>query len=1537
MSRRRDIISIVVVIGALFSAPLLYADAYSPHTTHRHLSEQAVEVFNRAYSDISLSEQEKQWVAAGADEEDSPVARVLRHFYDPIYDRGLAGYAPSTDWVHSAGMQQGIGGVYTWEEALAAYERGDKEYAYRALGHILHLIQDATVPAHTRQDPHPPFWEAVWDGVDPYEYGTEHSRFGDIGGLQPAYGSAINAYITDAAYYTNTHFLSKDSAGAYADPVPSKIEGGYIYTIDGSDEYRIARIRGADSRLIDITTRLDFKNPLVLQDYWNRLAPQAIQNGAGAIKLFKDSVREPEPPKTSGFWGRMASGIVNIGKTAGGVAEQAYQATTSWGHFAGETLSFGYAYLQPQVDASVSTQPWFSASLPWIGSVTIAGPTLDVDIARQATHQQQAGLDQFSQQLAQLAGQQEVPVPEEPALSAAPQSTQSTQQPATSQEQTTPPQDGGVGGLPAQSRIVKIIDGDTVELETGERVRYIGIDAPELFDAADERTVCLAEAAAQRNSDLVLHKIVRLESGPDNTDVYGRLLRYVWADDVFVNENLIAQGYAYAHDFGFTHQYSDQFKQVEQEAKQNKAGLWGDLCSTAAEEELPLEEDIPQEQDGQNEIKQPLPALYEVVISEVEMDAREFVELYNPTQDDAPLAGYYFAYYPSTRDAWNDPSRVTAFPNDARIPANGFYLIGFDDATFDIYEEDWHPYNSATLANSKGTVAIFAADPREEESVLIDAVGWGDAQLAELEPFAEPLEENESAARIFTHSDIDNNNNAFDFSYTTTPTPRWSNEITIRRPIVAGGAANEPARVVISEVQINGSEFVEFYNPTETLQQLAGHYLAYYSSTRTTWNDAVSSKQLPDSATMQPGAYFVIGLDDFAGVAEWSPESFSGLSNSSGTVALFPFDPKAQSANDAQAGIIDAVGWGDAQLSEAQPAERPGAGESTSRNTDNIDTNNNALDFVILTEPTPGSGLGEDEDRGEQTPPDHLVINEVHVADNEFVELYNPTNDEISLGGYYFVYYSSSRVSWDDPYRIQIVPEDALVPAGGYYLIGLKGFVTSNANPNADWQPYTSAQLSNNAGTVAVFENDPRTGGIVPLDVAAWGAISSELKEGEAADSPPAGKSITRNAVHSDSGNNNADFSIGEPTPHNSAGETASDTFSAVPVWGQQYANAQHTGRTSYRGPAQQPSVIFQSSVFSPVQSALSQPVVDSDGTVYINADGRIRAFSHDGVERWQADALGALALSPDSSRLYVAGCVHRDGCYFTTIDTQGGATRTKTFISSVANNGGPTPPLVDEESGLVYVATTRNIFAFDQDGAELWKTSWEGLDWEEILGRPASSSSVIRITMPVVRGGELFIIAQTTSTPIRWYLIAFNVESGSVLWQEPISKSSGSPSIGSDGLLYSAFIQFSTSTDYYGIAAYDLADGSRVWEARNIGRNNQGIAQVPAQYDGALFLVRFDGGLLHIVYPNADPEVITLSVEAALGVDTTITTALVVDEDGVLYLGTEDGTIYALVPSVDGVSVRWSVPLGARVLEIAVGEGSIYALTAELRLYVLQ
>ncbi len=122
-----------------------------------------------------------------------------------------------------------------------------------------------------------------------------------------------------------------------------------------------------------------------------------------------------------------------------------------------------------------------------------------------------------------------------------------------------PSETGGPGDTGA---VVRVIDGDTIDVALGGktvRVRYVGMNTPE----SDE--VCFQEAT-NANAALVQGKTVRLVKDVSETDRYGRLLRYVYVGDVFVNLELVREGFAEVVSYPPDTAYFETFKALEIEA-----------------------------------------------------------------------------------------------------------------------------------------------------------------------------------------------------------------------------------------------------------------------------------------------------------------------------------------------------------------------------------------------------------------------------------------------------------------------------------------------------------------------------------------------------------------------------------------------------------------------------------------------------------------------------------------------------------------------------------------------------------------------------------------------------------------------------------------------------------------------------------------------------------------------------------------------------------------------------------------------------------
>lgn len=125
----------------------------------------------------------------------------------------------------------------------------------------------------------------------------------------------------------------------------------------------------------------------------------------------------------------------------------------------------------------------------------------------------------------------------------------------------------------ATEKVVRVIDGDTFEIEGGIKVRLIGVDTPELKNK--NKTIdCFAKEATEELKKLILNKDVVLQKDVSETDRYGRLLRYVYQDGQMINDLLVSSGFAKVATFPPDVKNSKLFIESQKLAKENNIGLW---------------------------------------------------------------------------------------------------------------------------------------------------------------------------------------------------------------------------------------------------------------------------------------------------------------------------------------------------------------------------------------------------------------------------------------------------------------------------------------------------------------------------------------------------------------------------------------------------------------------------------------------------------------------------------------------------------------------------------------------------------------------------------------------------------------------------------------------------------------------------------------------------------------------------------------------------------------------------------------------------
>jgi len=116
-------------------------------------------------------------------------------------------------------------------------------------------------------------------------------------------------------------------------------------------------------------------------------------------------------------------------------------------------------------------------------------------------------------------------------------------------------------------RVKQVYDGDTVLLEDGRKVRYLGINSPEFQEPFYLK-------AKRFNESLVLGKEIRLEFDQEGADSYNRILAYVYVGDQMVNARLVGEGLAHVFFIGPNRKHNALLLQSQATAKQRRVGIW---------------------------------------------------------------------------------------------------------------------------------------------------------------------------------------------------------------------------------------------------------------------------------------------------------------------------------------------------------------------------------------------------------------------------------------------------------------------------------------------------------------------------------------------------------------------------------------------------------------------------------------------------------------------------------------------------------------------------------------------------------------------------------------------------------------------------------------------------------------------------------------------------------------------------------------------------------------------------------------------------
>ena len=350
----------IIGAAAFFVALFLFTNTSLAYEgdTHAYLTREVIKFYNTFSTSTPFDPALEDYLLDGARHEDS-VPRWMNHFYDPVHDTGLSDsvlgtWEASKDWANDSSNQNKltykvpstIASIlsaiqkkkldeissdtdFTWREAIRHYVNGEKESAMYALGHVLHLIEDASVPDHTRNDPHV--------GDSPYENWTERFTLAHpdpelenrLEKKMQFYFNGLGIYFDSLAEYSNSNFYSRDTVGiqsGYNFPEPSYFDfekdgKKYAKKVDTEfGDYPLAKVSG----ILGSDNKELINRPVIISSYWSRLSTKAVQYGAGVVTLFfkeaEAASKNPisATPEKKSFFGSISDAVGSFANSVAG-------------------------------------------------------------------------------------------------------------------------------------------------------------------------------------------------------------------------------------------------------------------------------------------------------------------------------------------------------------------------------------------------------------------------------------------------------------------------------------------------------------------------------------------------------------------------------------------------------------------------------------------------------------------------------------------------------------------------------------------------------------------------------------------------------------------------------------------------------------------------------------------------------------------------------------------------------------------------------------------------------------------------------------------------------------------------------------------------------------------------------------------------------------------------------------------------------------------------------------------------------------------
>ncbi len=897
----------ILIIFLLVFLPFKFLKAYDNIITHPTIARGAVLFYNET-AEKKLSDEQMNWIVEGSIAEDT-APRYLNHFYNPEtkkgLDDGIYKGESALDWEQN--QDSAKTGDYDEATILENYKNKNYERAYLGVGHILHLIEDMAVPAHVRNDAHPT--------GDPYEEWVKENGKLYVSWAQKIKIKNPRQAMMELASTTHYNFVSKDSVSnddiKNCQKRKQKTADGMMYYVY-CDHFKLVGLR-VSARKQDFIF-----DDNVHYDYWNRLGRMALNYSVAVLDYFEKEFQkidlenkekseqkksEQKSSSKTSKWQKfkakskekfqLAKTKLKRGKTA---------LTYKWGDTIiykekrkskKENKDFDLLYTRERERKEFTYENVLRKA---IASAERSGADKDIVIASVKVLGYRGWSDNESffawqwvekhSEIIRKEYQPELPKWQGTFAKVKEEAKKKREQNFLN-SQKNKIKVLAINNFAEVDKPVKkefkkekvilkyVIDGDTIELQNGEKVRYIGIDTPELHQKGGDDDDCLAWVARERNRKLLEGKRITLIKDPaSDRDKYNRLLRYVYADGIFVNKVLAKEGLA--KSFFCKKEWKNcppsqdkkrikEILEAEKDAKENKRGIYSAVCSLEKKEKnknLAIEKQKKTDKT-KKEIKQAPKIL----------------------------------------------PKINNIPDNPVVKRTSFILSGSASPKSKAKEDSNQKQATSTLAQASSTLDEFLPD-----SSASSTTASGTEIVSQQESGTSTLNQASSTPNYATSTP----NQASSTPNQASSTPSTANATSSQEII-----ATSSAHILISQVQLGGQtskdEFIELYNPTNKTINLKNYRLSKKSAVGNNYNLLTS---LPDF-NLLPYHYYLVAHNEYD--SETEPDIYYSTTNSiakNNSIVLYADQGKE---------ILDILACGSASIGEGENAPCPQNGESLLR------------------------------------------------------------------------------------------------------------------------------------------------------------------------------------------------------------------------------------------------------------------------------------------------------------------------------------------------------------------------------------------------------------------------------------------------------------------------------------------------------------------------------------------------------------------------------------------------------------------------------